>query len=167
VTAIGRPTHVATRLYLALLSIGALTAGLWAIRFIERRVGYGEFLAKASTQGLLGKILAYAPILLLGAALIGGLLQLPFRRLRPWRLAYTLAAAPATVAALYGIHRWLRSYERGYYDRSSYTALYRLFCYPALAATAVFLVVIAIDLLVLRRRRVRTGISPSGEPRVA
>jgi ABC-type branched-subunit amino acid transport system permease subunit len=162
VSRLGRPTRIASYIYVALLSIGSIVAGGWAIRFIERRVGYEELLARAGKSGLIGYIVAYAPVALVAAGVIGVLLLLPFRRLQTWRFVAALLAAPLSMAALYGVHRWLVSYERGFYDRSSYTALYRQFCYPAIAATCVFVLVVALDLAVLRRVRARaaTALTP-------
>src|SRR5690606_41003085 len=103
--------------------------------------------------GWKGMALVYSPILLAAAAAGGVALVALLRRPRSWALALGILSAPGALGASYLAHRVLLLAERGFYDKSRYTALYRKGAYPPLVLTAIYVAVVAVDILVLSRRR--------------
>ena len=150
---ITRVSYVASQVYLALLAAGAALAAVWMVRFWESRGGYTEVLSRASDVGLKVMLVAYAPILLAVGALGAIGLIIALRRPRTWALAIAILTAPGALAATYLAHRLLLDAERGFYDRSSYVAIYRKGAYPLIAITAVYFLVLGLDLLIFSRRR--------------
>ena len=148
-----RLSWMASQLYLAALAIGSLAAAIWMFRFFADRGGFGALFAEARAEGLRATLLVGAPIWLLGAAAVGLALVFFLHRRKLWALVAAALAAPVTLGALYAAHRLLLAMEDRFYDRSRYVALYRKGAYPLIALTALFALVLAIDVLVVARRR--------------
>lgn len=148
----GRPTQRAAQIYLAILAVGSAMAAAWLYRYFDR-VGYGQTLTRAREAGGEALVIASAPFWLVMAALVGGALVFALRRPRWWALIGSFAAALAAMGVLYRAHRLLVGIERVFYEKSSYTAVYRKFAYPVLAATIAFAIVVALDVIVISRRR--------------
>jgi hypothetical protein len=148
-----RLSWVASEVYLTLLAIGSVGAAVWMLRFFGDRGGFSAIFASARAEGLRATLLAGAPIWLIGAALVGGLVVFFLWRRKPWALVAAALAAPATLGALYFVHRLLLAMEDRFYDRSKYVALYRKAAYPLIGMTALFALALALDVLVVARRR--------------
>lgn len=148
-----RLSWVASQIYLGVLVLGAVAAATWMFRFFADRGGFTAIFAEARAEGLRATILAGAPIWLIGAAAVGLVVILFLRRRRAWALLAAALAAPATLGALYLAHRLLLAMEDRFYDRSRYVSLYRKGAYPLVALTALFALALALDVLVVARRR--------------
>lgn len=148
-----RLSWVASQIYLGVLVLGAVAAATWMFRFFADRGGFTAIFAEARAEGLRATILAGAPIWLIGAAAVGLVVILFLRRRRAWALLAAALAAPATLGALYLAHRLLLAMEDRFYDRSRYVSLYRKGAYPLVALTALFALALAVDVLVVARRR--------------
>ncbi|HEU5056483.1 MAG TPA: hypothetical protein VFU21_08150 [Kofleriaceae bacterium] len=148
-----RLSWVASELYLALLVVGSLAAAIWMFRFFGERGGWSAIFAEARAEGLRPTLLVGAPIWLIGAAVVGVVVILFLLRRKAWALVAAALAAPATLGALYAAHRLLLAMEERFYDRSKYVALYRKGAYPLVIVTALFALLLAIDVLVVARRR--------------
>jgi hypothetical protein len=161
---ITRVSYVASQVYLALLAAGAGLAALWMVRFWEARAGYLEVVTRASEGGPKLMLVAYAPILL-GIGIAGAIgLAIALRKPRTWALAIAILTAPAALAATYAAHRILLAAERGFYDRSSYVDIYRKGAYPLVALSAVYFLILGLDLLVFSRRgKAATAVGAIGE----
>jgi hypothetical protein len=148
-----RLSWVSAQIYLGVLAIGSLAAATWMFRFFEGRGGFAAAFAGARAEGLRPTLVVGAPIWLCGAAVIGLALVFLLRRRKPWALVIAALAAPLTLAAVYFVHRLLLAMEDRYYDRSKYVTLYHQGAYPLVALTALFALALALDVLVVARRR--------------
>ena len=148
-----RLSWVASQVYLALLAVGSVGAAIWMFRFFGERGGFGPIFAEARAEGLRPTLLIGAPIWLIGAAVVAVVVIIFLFRRKTWALVTAALAAPATLGALYAAHRLLLAMEERFYDRSKYVALYRKGAYPLVVITAVFALLLAIDVLVVARRR--------------
>jgi hypothetical protein len=74
-------------------------------------------------------------------------------RRKTWALIGAVLSAPAALAALYAAHRLLVAMEDRFYDRSKYVEMYRTGAYPLIAITAIYSILLAVDVLVVARRR--------------
>jgi len=148
-----RISWVASQIYLALLVLGSIGAALWMFRFFAKLGSYSDLFAGARAEGLRSTLLVGAPIWLIGAAVVGLLVSVFLFRRKVWALVAAALAAPATLGALYVAHRLLLAMEERHYDRSRYVALYRKGAYPLVAVTALFALLLAIDVLIVARRR--------------
>lgn len=144
---------LASQVYLAVLVLGSVAAATWMFKFFSDRGGFAALLAEARQEGLRATLLVGAPIWLIAAAVAGLVVIVFLRRRALWALLAAALAAPATLAALYAAHRLLVAMEDRFYDRSKYVSLYRQGAYPLIAFTAAFALVLAIDVLVVARRR--------------
>ncbi len=148
-----RLSWVASEIYLALLVVGSVGAAVWMFRFFGDRGGFAAIFAEARAEGLRATLLAGAPVWLIGAAVVGLVVVLFLWRRKPWALVAAALSAPATLGALYVAHRLLLAMEDRFYDRSKYVAIYRKAAYPLIGLTAAFALALAIDVLVVARRR--------------
>jgi hypothetical protein len=148
-----RLSWVASQVYLALLVIGSIGTAVWIFRFFDQRGGFTAIFAEARQEGLRATLLVGAPIWLIGAAVVGVVLVFFLQRRHGWALVAAALTAPATLGALYTAHRLLLAMEDRFYDRSKYVALYRKGAYPLVAVTALFALLLAIDVLFVARRR--------------
>ena len=148
-----RLSWVASQIYLALLVFGSIGAAVWMFRFFAQHGSYSDLFAGAREEGLRATLLVGAPIWLIGAAVVGLLVIFFLFRRKAWALVAAALAAPATLGTLYVAHRLLLAMEERFYDRSKYVALYRKGAYPLVAITAVFALLLAIDVLIVARRR--------------
>lgn len=148
-----RLSWVASQIYLALLVLGSIGAALWMFRFFAERTSYLDLFAGARAEGLRATLLVGAPIWLIGAAVVGILVIVFLFRRKAWALVAAALAAPATLGSLYLAHRLLIAMEGRFYDRSRYVAVYRKGAYPLVAVTALFALLLAIDVLIVARRR--------------
>ena len=148
-----RLSWVASQIYLAVLVIGSVGAAVWMFRFFADRGGFAATFAAAREEGLRATLLAGAPVWLVGAVVVGLVVVFFLRRRKPWALVAAALAAPATLGALYVAHRLLLAMEDRFYDRSKYVSLYRKGAYPLVLLTALFAIALAVDVLVVARRR--------------
>ena len=148
-----RLSWVASQIYLALLVLGSIGAAVWMFRFFAEHGSYSDLFAGAREEGLRATLLVGAPIWLIGAAVVGLLVIVFLFRRKAWALVAAALAAPATLGTLYVAHRLLLAMEERYYDRSRYVALYRKGAYPLVAITAAFALLLAVDVLIVARRR--------------
>lgn len=148
-----RLSWLASQIYLALLVIGSIGAAVWMFRFFGQRGGFSAIFAEARQAGLRPTLLVGAPIWLIGAAVVGAVVIVFLHLRKSWALVAAALAAPATLGALYAAHRLLLAMEERFYDRSKYVALYRKGAYPLVAITALFALLLAIDVLLVARRR--------------
>ena len=148
-----RLSWVASQVYLALLAVGSIGAAVWIFRFFGERGGFAAIFAEARAEGLRPTLLIGAPIWLIGAAVVGVVIIIFLFRRKTWALVAAALAAPATLGALYAAHRLLVAMEERFYDRSKYVAIYRKGAYPLVVITAIFALLLAVDVLVVARRR--------------
>ena len=148
-----RLSWVASQVYLALLAVGSIGAAIWMFRFFGERGGFAAIFAEARAEGLRPTLLVGAPIWLIGAAVVGVVVIIFLFRRKTWALVAAALAAPATLGALYAAHRLLVAMEERFYDRSKYVAIYRKGAYPLVVITAIFALLLAVDVLVVARRR--------------
>ena len=148
-----RLSWVASQVYLALLVVGSVGAAIWMFRFFGERGGFAAIFAEARAEGLRPTLLVGAPIWLIGAAVVGVVVIIFLFRRKTWALVAAALAAPATLGALYAAHRLLVAMEERFYDRSKYVAIYRKGAYPLVVITAIFALLLAVDVLVVARRR--------------
>jgi hypothetical protein len=148
-----RLSWVSAQIYLGVLAIGAAGAAIWMFRFFEARGGFMAAFAGARAEGLRPTLLVGAPIWLCGAAAVGLALLFLLRRRKAWALVIAAMAAPVTLAAVYAAHRLLLAMEDRFYDRSKYVSLYHKGATPLVVLTALFALVLAVDVLVVARRR--------------
>jgi hypothetical protein len=144
---------VAAQIYLGVLAIASAAGATWMFRFFESRGGFAAAFAGARAEGLRATLLVGAPIWLCAAAAVGLALILLLRRRKVWALVVAALAAPVTLAAVYASHRLLLAMEDRFYDRSKYVSLYHKGAYPLVALTALFALALALDVLVVARRR--------------
>jgi hypothetical protein len=148
-----RLSWVSAQIYLAVLVLGSLAGATWMFRFFGDRGGFAAAFAGARAEGLRATLLVGAPIWLCGAAAVGLALIVLLRRRKAWALVAAALAAPVTLAAVYCAHRLLLAMEDRFYDRSKYVSLYHKGAYPLVALTALFALALALDVLVVARRR--------------
>jgi hypothetical protein len=144
---------VSAQIYLGVLAIGAAGAATWMFRFFASRGGFTAVFAAARAEGLRATLLVGAPIWLCGAAAVGLALVFLLRRRKAWALVIAAISAPLALAAVYAAHRLLLAMEDRFYDRSKYVSLYHEAAYPLVALTALFALLLAVDVLVVARRR--------------
>jgi hypothetical protein len=148
-----RLSWVASQIYLALLVVGSIGAATWLYRFYSDRGSYPAIFAEARAEGLRTALLVGAPIWLAGAAVIGLLVVFFLRRRKAWALVAAALSAPAALGGLYAAHRLILAMDLRWHDPSKYLALYRRGAYPLVAVTALFSLALAIDVLLIARRR--------------
>ena len=147
-----RLSWVAAEIYIALLAIGSAGAATWMFRFFSDRGDYGEIFAEAREEGLRHTLVVGAPIWLIGAAVVGLLVVIFLWRRKSWALVAAALAAPATLGVLYVADRLLRAMEGSFYRQSDYVRLYQKAAYPLVGLTALFSLLLAIDVVVVARR---------------
>jgi hypothetical protein len=148
-----RISFLASQVYLAILVIGSVGAATWMFKFFSDRGGFGEIFASARAEGLKPTLLVGSPIWLCIAAAVGLVLIFFLHRRKTWALIGAVLSAPAALAALYAAHRLLVAMEDRFYDRSKYVEMYRTGAYPLIAITAIYSILLAVDVLVVARRR--------------
>jgi hypothetical protein len=148
-----RLSWVSSQIYLAVLIVGSVAVATWIVRFFGDRGGYADAFAGARVEGLRATLVVGAPIWLAWAAAAGLLLVFLLRRRKPWALVAAALAAPVTLAAVYAANRLLLAMEDRFYDRSKYVSLYHKGAYPLVALTALFALMLALDVLVVAPRR--------------
>lgn len=148
-----RLSWVASQVYLAVLVIGSIGGAVWMFRFFDDRGGFTAIFAEARAEGLRPTLVVGAPIWLIGAAVVGLVVIVFLYRRKVWALVAAALAAPATLGGVYAAHRLLLAMEDQFYDRSKYVALYHKGAYPLVVVTTLFALLLAIDVLVVARRR--------------
>ena len=141
------------RIYLIVLSLAALGAAAYVLRFWVRRGPYFELLSQARETDWKVFLMVAAPIVLSLAAIIGGVILIFAFKRKGWSLVASAVAAPATIAALYLGARMLRENVGVYYDDSRYFDLYRLAALPLAGLSLLFLVLLLADVVVVTRNK--------------
>ncbi len=173
-TRTGPLTWRAGQMYLVLFALVAIVTAGWTYRYWSRGKSYfGQTLprlagrlpalvkdrvSKSPVEGAVETpalvLWAFGPIAIPAIAIGSGLLLVYVRRRRPVALALTLLLAAAVVPVAYGGVRALRQIEdRHYYAKSPYVRVYHVLAVPLVAASGALWLLVAIDGLVLARRR--------------
>lgn len=148
-----RLSWMSSQIYLGAMAIGSLGAALWMFRMLEDRGGFAVTFAAARAEGLRATLLVGAPVGLLAAAAAGLVLLALLRKRARWALVVAALSAPVALGAIYAGHRLLLSLEERLDGPERYARLYRGGACAAVAVIALHSLALALDVLVVARRR--------------